>query len=280
MWKIPKPRISALHCFETCIAGIRDIDLKNRMRAACGAISLAESEFDHAAINTNLHLISPSVLVGEVVTAQEMTSVYDHRMARNNSRGRNIYDQLMIAAKGDICPFCGQRNVSTLDHYLTKSQHPALAVTPINLIPSCKDCNHEKNSRCVSSKQDQLLNAYFDDVEDDLWLHAEIICSSPAGVVFSVQPNVNWDAVMGERVRNHFGTLKLGKLYASQAGRQLLNMRWALAEIFNAAGSEAVREDLVLRHRSCTQIQINSWQAALYAACAESDWYCNGGFRA
>ena len=25
--------------------------------------------------------------------------------------------------------------------------------------------------------------------------------------------------------------------------------------------------------------QINSWEAALYQALSESDWYCRGGFR-
>lgn len=280
MWKIAKPNVSALDCFNTCIGGIRSAELKARMEAVCNEITAAEAAFDHAASSTDLHLIGGSASVGGVVTTQEMKETYDQRMAKGGSRGRVIYDQLMIAAKGDLCPFCGHRNVSTLDHCLTKSEHPALAVTPINLVPSCKDCNHSKGSPQLNGKTDQLLNAYYDDIEADLWLHAEIVQGSPAGARYIMVPNAHWDAVTAQRVQNHFDTLKLAKLYASQAGRQLQNMRGALGEIYDAAGRDAIREDLLRRHRSCSQVQINSWEAALYAAGAVSDWYCDGGFRA
>lgn len=280
MWTIPKPNVSAVDCFNTCIGGIRSADLKARLEAVRGAITAAEAAFDQAAANTDLHLIQGAADVGGVVTAKEMKDTYDQRMAKGGSRGRDIYDQLMIAAKGDLCPFCGHRSVSTLDHCLTKTQHPALAVTPINLVPSCKDCNHEKGAPQMSGKADQLLNAYYDDIENDLWLHAEIVQGSPPGARFFVIPNANWDAVTVQRVSNHFDTLKLAKLYASQAGRQLQNMRGALGEIYDAAGPVAVRDDLLRRHRSFSQIQVNSWEAALYAASSGSDWYCDGGFRA
>jgi hypothetical protein len=280
MWKISKPTVSAVDCFNTCIGRIRDVPLKARMESIRHAITAAETAFDQAAANADLHLILGSAFVGGVVTTQEMKDAYEQRMAKGGSRGRDIYDQLMIAAKGDLCPFCGHRNVSTLDHCLPKSQHPALAVTPINLVPSCKDCNHEKGTPHLTGKADQLLNAYYDDIEADLWLHAEIVQGSPAGARFFVVPNANWDAVTSQRVANHFDTLKLAKLYASQAGRQLQNMRGALGEIYDAAGLGAVREDLLRRHRSCSQVKINSWEAALYAASEISDWYCDGGFRA
>ena len=280
MWKIAKPTVSALDCYNTCIGGIRSAGLKARMEAIRNEITAAETAFDQAAASIDLHQIPASASVGGIVTTQEMKDTYDQRMARAGSRGRDIYDQLMIAAKGDLCPFCGHRNVSTLDHCLTKSQHPSLAVTPINLVPSCKDCNHEKGTPQLNAKADQLLNAYYDDVEADLWLHAEIVQGSPAGARFFVIPNANWDAVTIQRVGNHFDALKLAKLYASQGGRQLQNMRGALSEIYDAVGRDAVRDDLLRRHRSCSQVQINSWEAALYAASAVSDWYCDGGFRA
>jgi hypothetical protein len=80
-------------------------------------------------------------------------------------------------------------------------------------------------------------------------------------------------------VENHFETLTLAKLYASQAGRHLQNMRGALGEIYDAAGVDAVRDDLERRFRSCQDVMTNSWEGALYDAAAVSDWYCAGGFR-
>ncbi len=279
MWKIPKPNITALESFNTCIAGIRNADVKARMEAVRPHIIAAEAQFDHVAANADLHLMAAQADVAGLVTVQEMKDNYDQRMVKSKSRGRDIYDRLMIAAQNDMCPFCGHRDVSTLDHCLPKAQYPALSTTPINLVPCCKDCNHEKGNPVLNDKGDQLLNAYYDDVENTLWLYAEIVPGSPAGVRYWVQPNAVWDNDTKDRVSNHFSKLKLAKLYASQGARQLLNMRGPLTKIYGAGGINAVYEDLLLRWQGCNLVHVNSWQTALYHAAASSHWYCDGGFR-
>lgn len=280
MWKIPKPNITAIDSFDTCIAGIRDDALKNRLKSVRPNIVAAEIAFDAAASNVDLHEIVSETNIAGSVTAKEMKSLYDRHMARNGSRGYAIYDKLMIAAPDDRCPFCGHRNVSTLDHSLPKAQHPSLAVTPINLIPSCKDCNHTKGNAALSGKTDQLLNAYFDNAITEMWLFAEIVEGSPAAIRFLVETPEHWDDTMSARVRYHFAQLELAQLYASQGGRQLRNMRGALQDFYDAGGEAAVRADLWRRHTSYSAVEINTWETALYQAAAASDWYCDGGFSA
>ena len=279
MWTIKKPEISALETFDTCIAGITTVDLKLRLQAIRGDIEAEETTFNDAAETSSLYRIAPANNVG-VVTAKEMEKLYDRHMARNKSRGRAIYDKIMIAAENDMCPFCGHRTVSTLDHSLPKTAHPAFAVTPVNLIPCCQDCNHAKGTQSPGTKEDQLLNAYYDDVTADCWLHAEIIPGSPPAARFFVEAPDDWEDEIATRVENHFTKLHLAKLYASQAGRQFQNIRGALGEIYDAAGIVAVREELERRFRSCRDVMVNSWEGALYQAAAASDWYCDGGFRA
>ncbi len=114
----------------------------------------------------------------------------------------------------------------------------------------------------------------------DRWLYAEIIEGSPPAARFVVKAPPKWEDRIATRVRNHFNKLHLAKLYASQAGRQLQNMRRALGEIYDAAGVAAVREDLERRFRSCRDVMVNSWEGALYDAAAGSVWYCDNGFRA
>lgn len=277
MWHVDRPNISALDSFNTCISRIRDLTLKKGMEAIRPQITHAEKAFDTAASTNDIHLIQPANNVGSV-SAGELKKLYDNRMARAGSPGRDIYDQLMIAATNDRCPLCGHRNVSTLDHSLPKSRYPSLAVTPINLVPCCSDCNKDKGSNVPQDRANAFLNAYYDDIEDDFWLFAEIVKSTPAGIRFFVKPHDGWDPVMSTRVQNQFRELKLAKLYASQGGQQLLSMRGALKEIYQAAGADAVRKDLLRSYRSCIQVRVNSWQGSLYRAAAESDWYCGGGF--
>jgi len=281
MWTIPKPELTARDTFDICIEGISVAETKLRLEGLRGLIENAEQAFDQRAAATELHLIAEAnVIAGEDgdVSAKEMEQLYDRHMARQKSRGRDTYDKIMMTAAHGQCPFCGHLPVSTLDHSLPKARHPALAVTPFNLIPCCKDCNHNKGTLGPNSAETQFFHAYYDDITADRWLYAEIVEGSPPGATFFVRAPADWNAATSARVQRQFSALKLGKLYASQAGRQLQNIKRSLSKIYEAAGLDAVREDLEDRSESCTAVSVNSWEGALYEAASQSDWYCDGGF--
>lgn len=42
------------------------------------------------------------------------------------------------------CPYCSINQPSTLDHYMPKSDYPALSMCRLNLVPMCPDCNRKK----------------------------------------------------------------------------------------------------------------------------------------
>jgi len=281
MWKIPKPDLTALDTFNICIEGINVAAAKLRLEGIRVLIENAEQAFDQRAAVTELHLIVAATdIVGPngSVTAKEMEQLYDRHMARQKSRGRDTYDKIMMAAEHGQCPFCGHLPVSTLDHSLPKAHHPALAVAPVNLIPCCKDCNHNKGTLVPNSEETQFFHAYYDDVTADRWLYAEIVEGSPPGARFFVHAPAHWGAATTARVQRQFSALKLGRLYASQAGRQLQNIKRSLNNIYEAAGLETVREDLAGRSESCEAVSINSWEGALYEAASQNNWYCDGGF--
>lgn len=278
MWTIDKPTMTAIDTFDTCIAGVATSSLRLRLQGIRADIVKSEAAFNDAAEASKLYSIPAAGHVG-TVTGKEMENLYDRHMARSKSRGRTIYEKLMISAEGDMCPFCGHRTVSTLDHSLPKTAYPALAVTPINLIPCCKDCNHAKGTKIPVNTDDQLLNAYYDDVTADRWLFAELVEVSPPAARFFVTPPDDWEDELAARVTNHFKRMGLAKLYASQAGRQFQNMRRGLGEFYDAGGKDDVRRDLERRFRSCTDVFVNCWEGALYQAAAANKWYCDGGFR-
>lgn len=283
MWTIPKPTISARDTFEICVDGIQNAVKKARFDGIAQQIELAETQFDALATATQLHLIGALNSIASpqgTVSSKEMERLYDSHMARQKSRGRGTYDKIMMSAAHGQCPLCGHLPVSTLDHSLPKARHPALAVTPINLVPCCKDCNHHKGTTGPVSAETQFLHAYYDDLTADRWLFAEILEGSPPGATFRVQSPAGWGAITSARAQRHFDKLKLAKLYGSQAGRALQNIRKAIEAIYEASGEDAVREDLIRRSASCADVSLNSWEGALYEAASQSDWYCAGGFRA
>jgi len=276
--KLGKPVDDPENVFLTCISRVRDPALKARLLSVKTDVKAASDEFEAAASTATLHLLLPQANVG-AVSKDEMSDVYTIRMAKKGTPGRPIYDRLMSAPAHGRCPLCGQGKVSTLDHHLPKEHFPALVVTPINLVPACADCNKVKTNNIPRSQKEQTLHPYFDDVQGDLWLHAEVVEGVPASIRFFVQAPAVWDALMADRVRYHFEIFKLGALYGSYAAEELVNIQYSLGKIFPHAGAAGVSAHLMDQKETYGAAHMNSWQTAMYGALAASDWFCEGGFQ-
>lgn len=278
MWKLDKPDIKAGSTFRKCISRVRNPDLKSRLESVCQDIVVASEEYNIKAELISLNEILPSDNVGGVVSVNEMKSVYSQRMVGKNSPGRRIYDEIISSPKNGVCPFCGHRIASTLDHYLPKSRYPSLTVAPLNLIPSCSECNRLKLDSIPDTQEDLSIHPYYDNIEDDRWLYAEVIEVKPASISFYVKPPIHWSEINRVRIGNHFELLELNDLYISQAAQELTNIRYYLAQLYNSAGPEAVRDHLVDMTETRIHANINSWQSATYEAWSANDWFVEGGF--
>lgn len=199
-------------------------------------------------------------------------------MAKKGSPGRDIYDELISAPAQGRCPLCGHRLVTTLDHHLPKVHYPALAVAPLNLVPSCGDCNKAKLASIPRNAEDVSLHPYFDDIDDERWLRADVDETRPAALAFRVEAPGAWGDLLRIRVLNHFRAFGVPELYATQAAEELLNIRHQLAELYRVAGAVGVRLQLQDRALSCGQARRNGWRTAAYEAWTASEWFCNGGF--
>ncbi|MCE5268403.1 MAG: HNH endonuclease [Planctomycetaceae bacterium] len=279
MRKLDMPAEDAGQVFRMCIGGVRNAALRRRLASVEANIVADANAFRYAASTAMLHTMLPEEDIAGIVSKSEMSDVYTQRMAKKGSSGRPIYDKLLAAPAHGRCPLCGQRTVSTLDHHLPKAHYPTLAVVPINLIPTCADCNRAKTDAIAQTREEQTLHPYFDNIENDSWLEADVIEDVPASLRFCVSPPVDWDESKAARVRHHFKVFKLAALYASHAAEELAGMRYRLKKLFDEADAEAVVEHLWEEAESRAAINVNSWQTAMYRALASSNWYCNGGFR-
>ena len=278
MLKLDRPAYSAKDAFAACISRVRVSALKTRLTAATQAIIDASDAYEVAGGTQALHQIVREPLVNSSVTTAEMEAVYTSRMAKQTGPGRVVYDDIFAAAKGR-CPFCAHRTVTTLDHHLPKAHYPALAIAPLNLVPSCSDCNKAKLARFPHAAEDVSLHPYFDDVGDERWLFAEVVEVAPATLRFRIEPPVTLDPLLAERLRRHFRGLNLSALYGSEAAEELLNIRHLLTSLQASGGKKFVRAYLEEHAESCLDGRLNGWRGAAYQAWAMSDWFCEGGFR-
>lgn len=277
MLKVDRPAYSAEDTFASCISRVRLPALKARLMAATQAIVDASDAYEVAGDAQALHHIVREPLVNGAVTTAEMDAVYTGRMAKQNGPGRIVYDDIFVAAKGR-CPLCAHRTVTTLDHHLPKALYPALAVVPLNLVPSCSDCNKAKLARIPHAAEDVSLHPYFDDVGNERWLFAEVIEVEPASLRFRAEPPATLDTLLAERLRRHFRGLNLSALYGSEAAEELLNIRYLLSSLQASGGEDFVRAYLEEHAESCLAGRLNGWRGAAYEAWATSGWFCEGGF--
>ncbi|WP_426484623.1 HNH endonuclease [Flavobacterium sp. 2] len=279
MRKIDKPTITAAEVFPICVSTVGNAAFRGRLTACQTLINNAENEFENKITKGLVHTILTETLVNGNVTNEDLKKLYTGQMVAK-PQGRAYYDKLIMSAPQGICPLCSHGEATTLDHYLPKTKFPRLSVVPINLVPSCKDCNTGKLADCPTGPTDETLHPYFDNIENEKWLIAEVNKTDPLSLKFGVSAHPRWSALLSARVVSHLHCFDLKKLYASQAARRLSGMKYNLERIFSTpAGTAGVKKYLADEADSYEHVNLNSWESAMYRALAEDDWFCSGGFR-
>ncbi|MEU1424980.1 HNH endonuclease [Kitasatospora sp. NPDC005751] len=210
------------------------------------------------------------------ITSDDLrTELYTKRMAKPGSPGRHIYDALRQAAPNGICPLCAVGVVSTLDHVMPKAIFPALAVTPLNLVPACGDCNKTKTDRAPATAREQFIHPYYDNLDGVTWLHAEPLFEDPVRIVFSVRTPPDTDPDLTARLTHHFTALKLAERYAAHAAQELLSQAKLIRDLRTLPDPGQLREHLDQQADTRSAANPNSWQSAMYRALADSDRFCS-----
>lgn len=277
MKKIAKPTISVKTVFLDCISIVSNANLKNELNKCITTLEDAELDFEKKMKKNEIHKIAQNNIVLGVIGKEEMKKVYTDRMAKIGKPGRAHYETIISSVKNGRCPLCSHRIVSTLDHYLPKSKYPVYSVTPINLIPSCFECNKGKKVEYPSNSKEETLHPYFDDVEGDSWLKAKIITSNPIGFEYYVSPSNKWNDLLNERIKTHFKSFELNTLYSIHAIVEFQNIRLQLINLFKSGGYNSLKGHLKDCYDSRSSNDLNSWQTAFYEALYNDEWFCNGG---
>jgi 5-methylcytosine-specific restriction endonuclease McrA len=278
MRALDKPSFALADVVEACLPSTnppRDITI----RQGLPALQRSESDYQECGEQAELFKVTVPDKTSLSAAEKEMPWLYEKKFCTKNGPARNFYDQIISSAPHRLCPLCAQRDVSTIDHYLPKSAYPGFAVTPLNLIPACKDCNHNKLDDYANEQENQTFHPYFDNFDDAQWLMAEIFHKGGFVIQYSVARPTNCNKVTEARLRLHFDKFELAKLYASNAMREVAGICDRLNRLADCAGSDGVRTELQTSASSWRKAAKNSWQAALYTALAASEWFCSGGHR-
>jgi len=211
-------------------------------------------------------------------TDEELKALYPRTMSAVGRAGRSVYDVIFNSPPNGICPLCGQGKVFTLDHYLPRSRYAHFAILPINLVPSCRDCDFAKREQSPSTMAEQTFHPYFDNVEGERWLFCKVIVPGGVSLSYYVKAPAAWPIEKAARAVRHFELFKLGEAFATFAASELTTLKYRLRELYGRGGAKMVADDLALEAMSARQASLNSWKAAGYETLAQSGEFCEGGF--
>ncbi len=276
MKKIDKPTFKVREVFEECISSVANLILKTNLTNCTDILETAESDFDNRFPLNTIHEIPRNNIVNAPIGKKEMKTIYDYRMLQTENPRKNYYDKLISAAPYGKCPLCSVREVDTLDHYLPKSKYPIYSVTPINLIPSCFKCNKGKSIDYPTNSEEQTLSPYYDDVENIEWLSAKVLQTNPISFRYFVNPLADIEQILNDRMSNHFDSYQINELFSSHANEELRGVKKQLETLYNNNPSLLVSH-LQDSYISRIELGMNSWQALMYKALLNDDWFCSGG---
>ncbi|MED4174901.1 HNH endonuclease signature motif containing protein [Halalkalibacterium halodurans] len=289
---LKRPIYSIENYYEDMLKGRHDNEknnfLKTRLLSIKSKLIDEENTYQYLAEKKELYTISeldtisiPTIKelgdsIPKTINAAEMEKVYTNFLVdKQDSKkiGRKVYDSILSNTYYNLCPYCSHREAKTVDHYLPKSKFIHFAVTPINLVPCCSDCNKDKLDDYNLIEEKMLIHPYFDEISLIDWLKCEVN-EKIWPITFSYQvSNTITDSVLKSRINYQFKLLNLGKLYADNAAREFNKRVKSLVKEYNSNPSDKAMDFLNDNYESYYSENTNSWQTKMFEALKSSRWF-------
>lgn len=274
MWKLQIPE--TLSCAD---------DLEKALRPDNGSIPFQTTPVEDARIfelyqkYDDLQGQPNTLLLGTDLRADLLNAIHDsYELTQKNRRLKKIREDLKLNI--EKCPYCGVGELTDLDHHIPKSKYKAHSIYIRNLIPCCHPCNKIKSSTAEEIVELQFLHTYFGDLPREPFFFASInmtLSGFTAHFQIIKSPELNNDEF--ERLKFQIDKLHLNTRY-NAAVVSFLAIHKTSIEMMGDVNSALLRDWLVKARDDSSQIfGINHWQTALLRALAESDEFCQGGYR-
>lgn len=273
MIKLEKPEFDQGEIIDACIVNVQDELLKQRILASKNEIVEESTNYNQKACDGELSNIAVHSMLRSGATKEDMVKLYDRKFVPKGQGGRKYYDAIKLLSPNLVCPYCAQRDVDTLDHYLPKAKFPTYAITPYNLVPSCMTCNRIKIDDVSQRREEEVIHPYYDNFANEKWIAAQIIEGEPVAFRFMVQCPETWDEQKKLRAKKHFEQFKLDDLYKNKASQEYIGCLNRIKRLYKRGGKELSIEDLREYIEDKDVIHLNTWQAAMYQAIIDNEWF-------
>lgn len=230
MKKLQPHNITFGDMLEKCSEGMEQVHVKANFVAHFPTFVSKETQYLGLSLAGNLFqypkttpLTDGTQVVGNL-TKRKLVNLYENNLRNKDKPARRLYDELLISS-GERCPFCGDiGQTKNLDHFLPKAHFPEFSIMPLNLVPSCRDCNMgEKGQNYATTEEEQAIHPYVDkDIYfQEQWVFADYLDEDEGALNYYVSCPVAWHQKDKDRAHNHFTNLDLASRYRLEAGKHL-----------------------------------------------------------
>lgn len=280
MLKLTQPAYAYDDVLALCRDGITgNIGLLQKVNDATFNLQVQAQAYEASGATGELYTISPLQIQGEadpvvlgLLKKSDLIKLYGNYLVGKKKPARAVYDALMLAAD-EKCPFCGgigrPRN---LDHYLPKAHFPQFSIVPVNLVPSCRDCNMDgKGDRFAVTEAEQVIQPYLDDDSyfNEQWLFARYLPSNDAepGVIeYFVSPPVHWEDAQKKRVEKHFKDFDLALRFSKEAASRLVILLIQYQNLLKTLLDEVTSKSIIFQSVIDASPFVNHWERVMCLA--------------
>jgi hypothetical protein len=230
MKRLDLPNISFTDMLLKCSEGMQQVHVRNNFISVFPTFYTKEQQYTALSLAGNLYtypklnpLTNETAVVGHL-TKQKLVNLYGNNLRDKDKPARNYYDTLLVSS-GERCPFCGDiGQTKNLDHFLPIAHFPEFSVMPLNLVPSCRDCNMgEKGQSYATVADEQAIHPYIDKTifYQEQWVFSEYLNEGDGALRYYVNCPNAWTQEDKNRASNHFNALDLANRYQLEAGKHL-----------------------------------------------------------
>lgn len=298
MKKLPEPPYDFNHVLTKCADGMKHVHMKAIFLSSKAYLIPMESQYRQLGKSGKLFKfqktgnLNENIFIVPGLNKSNLRSLYFGNLRNPKKPARLIYDKLLASSNGR-CPFCGDiGDPKNIDHFLPIAHYPQLSVLPLNLVPSCRDCNMgSKGDDYAIEARDQILNPYLDDdcFYSQQWVFASYINHrvddpiNPGAIVYTAAPPIKWNLVDAQRAIKHFSTFDLARRYSSKAGDHLSDVVSQRNDFYEknknlmpAAKLEEEFIDTFLKPIITGPLFENHWRKIMYKCLSQSRAFLQG----
>jgi hypothetical protein len=277
MHSLPKPLIEFDISYNSCISNKKD-PTEEILKQIFPILDNAAKSYDEKATNGIIYELDPIKYDSlSPVTKEDLGNLYTNNMSKTKSRGRFIYDKILVKSKRDKCCFCSYEEPTEIDHFLPKSIFSEFSILPFNLLPVCHRCNKLKSGKFYKDIRKTYIHAYYENYGDITWLKANVtyeIGNAPTVNYYICDQLHKSSPELATRIQFQFNKLELDDRYSQQAATEISEIAHRIRRVFEEGGEDNVKKYLKEDAASKESCNRNSWQSALYNSLYRDGRFC------